>query len=61
MKTVNLSLVGINGNAFSLMLAYQHQARKENWTEEEIKDVFDEAKEGDYNHLLCVLDSHCEQ
>jgi protoheme ferro-lyase len=61
LKTVNLSLVGLDGNAFSLMGAFQSQARKEHWTEEAIKEVLDEAKEGDYNHLLVVLDSHCEQ
>lgn len=60
MKTVNLSLVGLDGNAFSLMGAFQSQARKEGWTKEEITEVLDEAEEGDYNHLICVLDSHCE-
>lgn len=60
MKTINLSLVGINGNAFALMGAFQDQARKEGWTAEEIEDVMTEAKSGDYDNLLCVLDSHCE-
>jgi hypothetical protein len=59
-KKVNLSLVGLNGNAFALMGAFQRQARKEKWTSEEIKKVLDEAMKGDYDHLLVTLDSHCE-
>ena len=60
MKTVNLSLIGLDGNAYSLMGAFQYQAKKENWTKEEIKTVLDEAKSGDYDNLITVLDSHCE-
>lgn len=46
--------------AFALMGAFRAQARKEGWTAEEIKAVLDDAKSGDYNHLLYVLDLHCE-
>ena len=59
-KKVNLSLVGLDGNAFALMGAFQQQARKEGWSKEEITSVLDEAKSGDYNHLLVTLDSYCE-
>jgi hypothetical protein len=59
-KKVTLRLVGINGNAFSLMGAFQHQARREKWTPEEIKAVLDECTKGDYNHLLVTLMDHCE-
>ena len=31
MKKINLKLVGLDGNAFSIMGAFQRQARKENW------------------------------
>lgn len=60
-KTVNLTLVGLDGNAFNLMGAFQRQARKEGWTPEEIKLVLDECKSGDYDNLLCVLMDHCEE
>ena len=59
-KSVNLSLEGLNGNAFALMGAFQKQARKEGWTQEEIKAVLDEAKISDYDYLVFVLSNHCE-
>ncbi|HNC59548.1 MAG TPA: hypothetical protein PLP33_29240 [Leptospiraceae bacterium] len=59
-KKVNLELVGIDGNAFSIMAAFRQQAKKEGWTEDEIKEVLDEAKSGDYCNLLSVIMDHCE-
>lgn len=59
-KTVNLELVGLDGNAFSLMGAFQSQAKREKWTPDEIKAVLDECMSGDYDHLLATLMSHCE-
>jgi hypothetical protein len=59
-KTVNLELVGINGNAFMIMGVFQRQARKEGWTQEEIDLVLEEAKRSDYNHLLATISNHCE-
>ena len=60
-KKVKLSLVGLDGNAFALMGAFQSKARREKWTDEEIKLVLDKAKSGDYDNLLCVLDAHCQE
>mgnify|MGYP001274446855 CR=1 FL=1 len=59
-KTVNLNLVGVNGNAFMIMGVFRKQAKKEGWTPEEIEDVMAEAKSGDYNHLLATIENHCE-
>ena len=59
-KKVKLNLVGKDGNAFNLMGLFQQQARKEKWTKEEIDEVLDDARSGDYNHLLCVLVRHCK-
>lgn len=58
-KTVLLDLVGIDGNAFSIMGTFQHQARKEGWTQDEIEAVLSEAKSGDYDHLLATISAHC--
>jgi hypothetical protein len=58
-KKVKLNLVGLDGNAFSLMGAFRRQAKKEGWTAEEIDAVLDEAQTGDYDHLLATLDNHC--
>lgn len=59
-KTVNLNLVGTDGNAFMIMAVFQRQAQKEGWTEQEIQTVLKEAKSGDYYHLLATIENHCE-
>lgn len=59
-KKINLELVGLDSNAFFLMGAFQRQARREGWSKEEISTVLNEAKSGDYDHLLCTLMDHCE-
>ena len=55
---VKLKLVGLDGNAFFLMGAFQREARKQGRTSEEIKAVMDDCMSGDYNHLLGVLVAH---
>lgn len=57
-KKVKLELVGLNGNAYSLMGAFQNAARRQGWTKEEIKVVLDDATSSDYDHLLAVLVNH---
>ena len=59
-KTVNLTLAGLDGNAFSLMGAFSRQARSEGWSKEEIDKVLKEAMSGDYNHLITTLDTYCD-
>lgn len=59
-KKVKLKLVGLDGNAFSLMGHFSKQARKEGWTPDEIDLVIAEAMTGDYDHLLCTLMDHCK-
>lgn len=59
-KTVKLKLVGLDGNAFSLMGAFQRQAKKEGWTATEIAVVLDACRKSDYDNLLRVLMAHCE-
>ncbi len=59
-KKVKLELVGINGNAFALMGAFQQAARRQGWSKEEIDCVLDECQSGDYNHLLCTLMNYTE-
>ena len=60
MKKIKLELVGLDGNAFSLLGAFQKQARKEGWAKEEIDKVLTKAMSGDYNNLVAVLHNHCE-
>jgi hypothetical protein len=60
MKKVKLELVGLNGNAYVLLGAFQRAARKQGWSPDEIKKVMTEATSGDYDNLLRVLVSYCE-
>nr|DAY41728.1 MAG TPA: hypothetical protein [Caudoviricetes sp.] len=58
-KYVELRLVGLDGNAFSLLGAFQRAARRQGWNSEDIQKVLEEAKSSDYDHLLLTLVSHC--
>lgn len=60
MKTVTLDLTTINSNAFALMGAFERQARREGWSEEEINEVINECQSDSYEHLVHTLDKHCE-
>ena len=59
-KTVPLTLVGLDGNAFCLLGAFIKAAKKAKWDAAEIDAVVADAKSGDYDHLLCVLMAHCD-
>jgi len=59
-KQITLELAGLDGNAFSLMGAFQRQAKREGWSKEEIDAVLEECKSGDYYHLLQTLMSYCK-
>jgi hypothetical protein len=59
-KKIKLDLIGLDGNAFALMGAFQKQARREGWTQDEIKVVLDKCTSGDYNNLIVTLWDHCE-
>ncbi len=59
-KKVQLKLVGLDGNAFSILGAFQRQARREGWTKKEIDAVIEKAQSGDYANLVSVIASHCE-
>ena len=59
-KKVSLELIGLDGNAFSILGAFQKQARRESWSDKEIEEVINEAKDGDYEHLLGTIQDHVE-
>lgn len=54
-QKVILQMVGLNGNAFSIIGAFSKAARAQHWSGNEIKAVTDEAMSGDYNHLLATI------
>ena len=59
MKKVKLKLVGLDGNAYAIMGAFQRAARNEDWTKEEINKVLDKAMSGDYSNLISTIAEHC--
>jgi hypothetical protein len=60
MKKVKMQLVGIDGNAFSVIGAWRQKARTQGWTSEEIDKVLKEAMSGDYDHLLQTIMDNVE-
>lgn len=58
---VKLDLRGLDGNAFVLLGAFRKAAQRQGFPETEIDAVLNEAKSGDYNHLLSVLIAHTEE
>jgi len=48
------SLVGIDGNAFSVMGYVVNCMKKEKKSKEQIDEYLKEAKSSDYDNLLCV-------
>jgi hypothetical protein len=59
-KKINLKLVGLNGNAFAILGAFNSAAKKQGWTREEIAEVTKEAMSKDYDHLLATIADHCK-
>lgn len=58
-KRINLNLVGIDGNAFSIMASFREQAKRDGWTKEEIDEVLNDAMSSDYNHLVYTISKYC--
>lgn len=50
-----MQLVGLDGNAFSILGRFRSEARKQGWDADSIGNVVDEATRGDYNHLLSTI------
>ena len=61
MEKINLNLEGLDGNAFSILAAFQKQARREGWDDAAIKSVLDEPPRtlgGDYLILTSYSATH---
>ena len=52
---VEMELVGLDGNAFSLMGAFKREAVRQGVSKDECDAVIKDCMSGDYNHLLTVL------
>lgn len=59
-RKVRMDLEGMDGNAFNLLGQFRQKALAQGWPKEEVEAVFEEAKGGDYDHLLQTLIRHTE-
>lgn len=59
-RKVKGSLIGVDGNAFSVMAYFSSEAKKQGFDEDYISDVLKEAKSGDYSHLLTTINEQLE-
>lgn len=55
---VEMSLLGIDGNAHNILGTFQRLARDQGFSQEEIKAVITEATSSDYDHLLQIILKH---
>lgn len=55
LQPVKMQLVGLDGNAFSLLGAFRKEARKQGWDVDSIGKVSSHAISGDYNNLIATL------
>ena len=53
-------LVGIDGNAYSIM-GYTMRAMKREGLRDDVNKMLEEAKSGDYDHLLSVCQGYIEK
>lgn len=50
-----LKIIGEDGNAFAILGKAQRVARQAGWPQDKIDQVLNEAKAGDYDHLLQTM------
>lgn len=58
---VKMKLVGEDGNAYAILGRFKLAAKRQGWTDDQIKTVLDKAMSGDYNNLLSTIASHVEE
>ena len=58
---VVVSLVGEDGNAFTILGRVIKAMKRASWSKEEIDQYVAEAKGGDYNNLLAVTQKYTEE
>ena len=52
---ITVNIIGQNGNAFCILGICQRAMEQANCTQQEIDAFNEEAKSGDYNHLLATV------
>ena len=57
---VRMRMIGEDGNAFAILGRFRREARRQGWTAEEMRAVTEEARIGDYYHLLATISENVE-
>ena len=55
---VQLDLTKVDGNAFAILAAFSKQALKQGWTQQQVREVVDQARSKDYVHLVSTICDH---
>ena len=55
------SLLGVDGNAYSIMGYTQNAMRHANFSKNEIDEMLKEAMSSNYNNLICVCASYIDK
>ena len=58
---VNLTLVGLDGNAYALMGTFSVAAHRQGFAHDDVQKILDKCMSGDYDHLLRTLMEHTEE
>lgn len=58
--SLDTTLVGTNGNAFSIIAHFMTNAKRAGWEKEDIDFVVEEAQSKDYDHLLNTISKFTE-
>ena len=59
-KKPHVELVGLDGNAFSILGRVRDAMRKIGWSQAEIAEFTNTAMAGDYNALIRTVCKYCE-
>lgn len=60
LKKPTFSLVGTDGNAFAVMAVVRRELQQAGNSQEVIDAYLEEAKSGDYDHLLAVSEAYID-
>ena len=60
-RKVICSFAWVDGNAFAITAHFKACAKRQGWTEEEVKLVTNEATSSDYNRLIYTFLEHTEE
>ena len=57
-ETITIEMSEREGNAFAILGRFQNEANRAGWSNDQVKEVMDEATSGDFDHLLQTFIGH---